>query len=626
MGKTFGSWLVILCLLFGSTLSHIPAAGAANLIADPALQLGIDKYHSGDQQEALSLLRGFVIRNYDSPELPRAYLYLARIFQNSGSHQEALLYTNRIPAAQKGPEALYIEGVSLVATGQYQTGMTTLLNTDPAALTPSDRARRIAALAEAHAGLGNNLEALTFIHRSPEPTDGKLLELAHAILKDRMTPIELDEASFMFRGTAIGQDALLQRALRAYSKNERDSARRLAAAVVQNPTPFPYRREAIALWEQLTGSSFLQRSIGIILPLTGRYATFGQLVRRGIELAAELHNQNRPPIRLEFRDSGATAEESTRIVSELSSEAGVMAIAGPLTGGAAAAAAEQAQRIGIPLLTMSPRDDLPETGRFIFRNSLTSHQQVEALVSHAMDRQGITTFAVLHPENKLGYEMTDLFIREVQYRGGQIVASQMYDEKATDFRRQVKLLKGEDPDAPDEDPKAKTDEVTEDDEAILEDPLPFQALFIPDYADKISLIAPQLLFYGIEDIQLLGINGWNSPDLLRTTGRYLQGAIFVDGFFRDSADPSIRQFVENHAAKYGEEPSILEAQGFDVANILFAQIDRPEIRTRQELQQALEQLSNFPGVSGSTSFGPTGDALKTLFLLQIERGSVIQLY
>ncbi|OHB27783.1 MAG: hypothetical protein A2X84_10465 [Desulfuromonadaceae bacterium GWC2_58_13] len=625
MGKTFGSWLIILCLLFSSTLLHITPASAASQPADPSLQLGIDKFHSGDQQEALSLLRGFVIRNYDSPELPRAYLYLARIFQNSGSHQEALLYISRIPLAQKGPEALCIEGVSLVATGQFQAGLTTLLNTDPESLTPNDRSRRLAALAEANAGLGNYLEALTFIHRSAKPTDSKLLELAHGILKEHLSPTEIGEAAFMFRDTAIGQDAILQLALGADKRNDQNEAKRLAAAVIQNSTPFPYRNEAVALWEKLNGSPFLQRSIGVMLPLTGRYAPFGQLVRRGMELASDLHDQNKPPIHLEFRDSGATAEESSRIVTELSGEAGVMAIAGPLTGGAAAAAAAQAQRIGIPLLSLSPRDGLPETGSFIFRDSLTSRQQVEALVSHAMERLGITAFAILHPENKLGYEMTDLFIRAVQNRGGQVVATQMYAEKATDFRRQVRLLKEEDPASPDVDPKAEPDEVVEDDKAVQKVKLPFQALFIPDYADKISLIAPQLLFYGIEDVQLLGINGWNSRDLLRSTGRYLQGAIFVDGFFRASADPSIRQFVENYTAAYGEEPSILEAQGFDVANILFTLLDRPEIRTRDELQQALSQLIDFHGVSGNTSFGTTGDALKTLFLLQVDRGDIIQL-
>ena len=35
--------------------------------------------------------------------------------------------------------------------------------------------------------------------------------------------------------------------------------------------------------------------------------------------------------------------------------------------------------------------------------------------------------------------------------------------------------------------------------------LPYQALFIPDYAEKISMIAPQLVFYGMENLALLGI-------------------------------------------------------------------------------------------------------------------------
>ncbi|NIQ94532.1 MAG: hypothetical protein GWN87_10185, partial [Desulfuromonadales bacterium] len=59
----------------------------------------------------------------------------------------------------------------------------------------------------------------------------------------------------------------------------------------------------------------------------------------------------------------------------------------------------------------------------------------------------------------------------------------------------------------------------------------FDALFIPDYADRVGMIAPQLAYYGIEELPLLGINGWNSPDLLRVAGAFVEGAIFVDGFF-----------------------------------------------------------------------------------------------
>ncbi len=263
------------------------------------------------------------------------------------------------------------------------------------------------------------------------------------------------------------------------------------------------------------------------------------------------------------------------------------------------------------MLTLSQRDGLPETGPYVFRNSLTNHQQVQALVRYAIGERGLRTFGVLHPENKLGYEFADLFSREVESFGGRVVSRQGYAEKATDFRRQVKLLKGENPDAAEKETAKRA--------------APFEALFIPDYADQVGLIAPQLAFYGIEKLPLLGINGWNSPDLLRVAGRYVEGAVFADGFFRASPYPVVQEFVALYTAKYGEEPSILEAQGFDAAGILLALLDRPEVRSREDLLQALTQLRNYPGVTGSTSFNAQGECEKVLFLLQVRNGQFEQI-
>jgi ABC-type branched-subunit amino acid transport system substrate-binding protein len=254
-----------------------------------------------------------------------------------------------------------------------------------------------------------------------------------------------------------------------------------------------------------------------------------------------------------------------------------------------------------------------ETGDYIFRDSLTSRQQVTALVRYATEERGLTRFAILSPENRLGREMAELFSREVTSRGGQIAVSQSYAENITDFRRQIKLLKRENPDAP------------EREAASPARPLPFEALFIPDYADRIVLIAPQLAFYGIEQIPLLGINGWNSPDLVRLAGRSVEGAVFVDGFYRHSPYPLVQEFADRYVEKYGEEPSILGAQGYDAAGILLSIAGHPNIRTRQELRLALSHLRKYPGVTGATSFNAQGDAEKVLFLLQVQNGAIAQI-
>jgi branched-chain amino acid transport system substrate-binding protein len=610
--------------VLGMTGGGIPEGEGVG--ASSNVQKGIDLYQSGKSEEALSLLRGFVVSHPDSPELPQAYLYLARIFRDRGQYEDALVYLDRIPADRRGVDALLLKGSSLVAAGKITEGMKILEGLDRQGFSGADREILFTSLAEGKLRQGFPLQALFFLHQGSSSadsgTENEYLQKAHEILGSGLSNADLSEAAFMFSGSPIGEDAVLQQALRAFSEGRKDQARKLAEGLVKSPIAFPYRREAIQLMEKITGKSWLQRAIGVVLPLTGRYATFGQLVRRGMELALQVHGEaGGSRVGLIFRDAGADPEKAAVTVTELAEEEGVMGVAGPLTGVASLAAAGKAQEERVPLLTLSQREGLPEVGDYVFRDSLTTSQQVKSLVHYAMEDQQMTTFAILYPENKLGREMVELFTREVESRGGHIAATQSYAESDTDFGRQIKLLKGENPDEPEPPPPPPgTTGVVKEKPA-----LGFDALFIPDYADRVGLIAPQLAFYGIEDFPLLGINGWNSPELIRLAGRYVEGAVFVDGFFRYSPYPFVKDFVNLYYQKYGEEPTILEAQGFDVAGILLSLLDNPEIRTREDLRQALAQVRNYPGVTGATSFDSAGDVEKVLFLLKVENGNIVQI-
>jgi len=479
----------------------------------------------------------------------------------------------------------------------------------------------VVALIEARIANGEFLEALLLIHQAIEGPGGgrseELLTRAHLLLQERLDDAQLAEATFMFQGTPIGQDALLQQALRAAGSGEIGTARTLTERLLQGNVPFPYRQEANTLWERLAGEDRLQRAVGVLLPLSGRYANFGELVRRGMDLALELSESvGNKPVRFLYRDTAADELLSERAVEELAEGERVLAVAGPLTGTAAQAAANQAQKMRIPLVSLSQKDGVPEIGDYVFRDSLTSRQQVLALVRYAMEERQLTSFAILHPENRMGLEMADIFTREVESRGGRIASRQGYGENLTDFRRQIKLLKRENPDAPDPEP-TKTNGA-----AAPVKPLPFEALFLPDYADRVGLIAPQLAFYGIENIPLFGINGWNSPDLILLAGRYVEGAVFVDGFYRQSQRPAVQEFVNRYFQKYGEEPTILEAQGFDAAGILLSVLAGGEIRTREEMRAALSMVRDYPGITGATTFNREGEAEKNLFLLRVLDGNI----
>jgi ABC-type branched-subunit amino acid transport system substrate-binding protein len=610
-----GRIVPLLLLLFIWT---VPVSGADQPeAAAGALRQGIELYQAGETPEALDVLRSFVVRNSDSPLLPEAYLWLARIFTDKGQPEEALLYLNKIAEKELRPEMRLLKGVALVRAGRHDQGISLLQGVENEKLAPVDRQLHLLSLAQGHAAKGLFLPALSFLYTAlnlPAAPAEELLRQAHALLRERLKDAELEEAISLYGNSAIGEDARLQKAERALAAGESLKARLLLAEVARSGIPFPQREEAMLLLERLLGENGVERSVGVILPLSGRYATFGEQVRRGMELARQVHGDS--TVRFHYVDADGEAEKSAQAVSELAMGERVMAIAGPLTGAAAMAAAARAEQEQVPLLTLSQREGLPEVGNYVFRDSLTSRLQVQALANHAIAEK-ITTFGILYPENKLGREMAELFEQEVTARGGKITDKQSYAESATDFRQQVRLLQRRDPAVPDRDDLPK--------EKANQEKIHFQALFIPDYAERVGLIAPQIVYYGLEGMQLLGINGWNSPDLLRLAGKFVEGAVFVDGFFLDSPHPVVSKFVRLYTEKYGEEPGILEAQGFDAAGILLAVFKDPTVKSRETLRQALANVRNYQGVTGTTSFNPQGEAEKSLFLLQVQNGKVVQI-
>jgi len=617
----------LLLLCYGPAVAG--AAAVAPVALEASLERGLLQQRAGQLDEAVATLRRFVAQTPPSTQTNEAWLALARIALQRHEAEDALLYLGQIPPAQATRPSRLTEGVALVASGRVVEGVSLLQALAPQVSDPAERQQLLVALAEGRHRLGGELEAVVLYQQasqlatSPAVRD-HYLDQAHILLRDRLSESDLAEAAFTLAGTAAGLDARLQQAQRAVAAGDAMRGRSLAEGVAAETLPFPYRNDALLLVERLSGKAWLTRSVGVLLPLSGRYGTFGSLVRRGMELAVEEHNAKYPPVEFIFRDAGTEPEENARQVSLLANQDRVMVIAGPLTGAAAVAAATRAQQERVPLLALSQRDGIPETGEYIFRNSLTSQQQVRALVRYAVDAQGLHTFAVLAPENKLGLEMAELFSAAVQQAGGEIVARQSYAESATDFRRQIKLLKGENPDLPDvevEIPRSGPDKGIKPPPV----PLPFQAVFLPDEAARMALVTPQLAFYGIEGAQLLGSNAWNTPELAKSSGRFVEGAVFPDGFFRDSSYPLVRQFVNRYTKKYQEEPSILAAQGYDAAGILLSLLDRPDVRSREGLRIALSQLRNYPGVTGATSFAASGEAEKDLYLLQVKNGNIVQL-
>lgn len=398
-------------------------------------------------------------------------------------------------------------------------------------------------------------------------------------------------------------------------------------------------------------SVYSRYTIGCLLPLSGPYKIYGNRALTAVELALNQFSANNsgPSIKVIIKDTASDPAKAEMAVNELYDE-NVAAIIGPFI--TAESAATAAQNKGIPIITLTQKDNITRIGDYVFRNFFTPGKQVETLVSFVVDTLGVKKFAILYPDEKYGTTFMNLFWDQVIAHGGSVVGVESYNPTYTDFADPIKKLVGlyyevpEDlkiPDltadvqkndetvtgsttdslkvAPAEDDKNIESKEDEKPEAIVD----FDAIFIPDAPTKAGLVIPQLAFYDVKDTYLLGTNLWHSDRLIAMARQYVQGAVIPDGFFAEDASENVKNFVGIYQKVFDQKPGFIEAVTYDTAMILFQMVSRPDIRFRSTLKNELERLTDFQGVTGLTSFDTDGEVRKRLYLLQIKGNGFSQL-
>jgi ABC-type branched-subunit amino acid transport system substrate-binding protein/predicted negative regulator of RcsB-dependent stress response len=398
-------------------------------------------------------------------------------------------------------------------------------------------------------------------------------------------------------------------------------------------------------------SVYSRHTIGCLLPLSGSYQIYGNRALKGIQLAFNQFNVLNPrsSLKIIVKDTASDPVKAATAVKELLEE-NVAAIIGPVV--TAGSAAKEAQNYGIPIITLTQKDNIPEIGEYVFRNFITPDMQVKALVSYAIQELGVRDFAILYPDEKYGKTFMALFWDEVIAHEGKVVGVEPYKPDGTDFADPIKKLVGLYYEVPEKlknidetlsgnkSGKTRTGNILETQllpldeesesfgtgendkpEAIVD----FGALFIPDAPKKSGLIVPQLAYYDVKDTYLLGTNLWHSENLIEMTRQYVQGAIMPDGFFAGSKMVNVRQFVDGFYKIFNENPGFMEAAAYDTALIMFQTVSRPDVRYRSAIKNELKRLTGFQGVTGLTSFEWNGDARKNLYLLRIRGQRFVEL-
>ncbi len=366
------------------------------------------------------------------------------------------------------------------------------------------------------------------------------------------------------------------------------------------------------------GEGSARPAIGAILPLSGRYTKYGEQALRGIVLAVDdFVSETSIDIELLIKDSTDKNSRIKDTVNQLVRNQHVTGIIGPLLSRNATVVAKAAQRGELPTMVLSQKTGIPEIGDYVFRNFLTLKQQAETIARHAIENEGIESFAILSPKTPYGRDLARHFKYAVTELGAVVEAELEYEAGEKDFGEELQTLF-----------QIEAEEGLKGRRNVVKytRKIEAQALYIPDYYASIAQIAPHLAFYNIKEIRLFGSNGWNSPKLLELASEYIEGAVFVDGFFAKSQRPGTAAFVRKFYSSYDYEPGIIEAEAYDSAMILLRAIEENEeeepIIDRNAIRDSIINTVETQSATGSLSFTPEGEALKELFLLTIEKRKI----
>jgi len=390
-------------------------------------------------------------------------------------------------------------------------------------------------------------------------------------------------------------------------------------------------------------------ALGVIVPLTGPFARFGEEVLEGVLLAAGTFSDaepgHRPEVRVVVRDSAGDPGRAGEAVRALARDPEVVAIIGPLVSASCEAAAAAAEEEGVSLLALTSREDVARTREWVFRVRTRPVEEAELLADRAV-ASGAERFAILYPNDPYGLGLRALFWDAVERRGGSVVAVASFDPSATDFGEPIRRLVGytllDDEQkhliARREGMLAKARRLSPSEGRALRKaarslttrdggPIPpivdFDALFLPASKDNLVLIAPQLAFHDVTGARLLGTDGGFDAELLRLTGEHLEGAMFASHFHSGSEVPYVAAFRGGFEAAFGAAPGAFAAQGYDAASLVLVQLAAGET-ARDEVRDGVLRTASFPGVSGILSMRPDGNAQKRPFLIGIEEGKVVE--
>ncbi len=346
--------------------------------------------------------------------------------------------------------------------------------------------------------------------------------------------------------------------------------------------------------------------IGTDLEMTGNQAAYGTDAVHGAQLAVEEINKNGgvlgKKLELVSLDNKSEPSEAASAAQKLVDE-GVVAIIAPNMSSNALAAVPITNGAKIPSISpggTNPKITVDEkTGKTIpysFRACFIDPYQGEVMANFAAKTLKVKKAAILI-DNSSDYAkgLAKFFQENFVKNGGEVVGTEAYLQKDTDFNATLTKIKAMNPDF----------------------------VYVPGYYQEVGLIVKQARAMGM-NMPFAGGDGWDSTTLAEIAGAdALNNTYYSNHYAIQEDNKKVMDFVKAYKGKFSADPAVFGALTYDTVYLLAQVIKDAGAADPQKITDALGKLKSFEGVTGAMSFTPTHDAKKAAFILTYKDGKPV---
>ncbi len=340
--------------------------------------------------------------------------------------------------------------------------------------------------------------------------------------------------------------------------------------------------------------------IGVVLPLTGPIAAFGQTSKGGLDIAYEQNAKlkNGDTVQLVVLDDRGDKVEAATAVKRLLDKDKVAVILGEVASSNSMAMAPVAEKAKTPMITHASTNPRVTKGKkYVTRACFIDPFQGAVAAKYAMDNGYKTAVVVTDAKQDYSVGLSKAFKKAYEAAGGKIVKTVLINSGDKDFNAQVATLKAANP----------------------------GIIAFTGYYPEGALLVKQARAMGVK-APFIGGDGVGFPELVKIGGKDAEGFMYTDHFNEAAASSAeAKAYVAAFHKKYNKAADSMGALAADAYGMILSAmnkcIDAGKTSDDKECINAnLRGTKDYHGITGVININENGDAVKSAVVNAVKDG------